>query len=136
MKRVSPAKKPAAKPSGAKTRTKPTTTKAVAKQPATARAATKPRPVLTPAPAAVRLPRRVIFIDVENTSSEVTLLRVLEHLKVDHRTQSTEVVAIGNWKSVGTKVARTLAGLGVQLLHSAPTPGVRDWSDLWIAVTA
>jgi len=81
-------------------------------------------------------PRRVIFIDVENTSSEATLLRVLEHLQVDRKRQPTEVIAIGNWKSVGTKVARTLASLGAQLMHSAPAPGVRDWSDLWIAVTA
>jgi hypothetical protein len=78
----------------------------------------------------------VIFIDVENTSSESTLLRVLEHLNVDRKAQPTEVIAIGNWKSVGTKVARTLASLGTQLVHSAPAPGVRDWSDLWIAVTA
>jgi len=44
--------------------------------------------------------------------------------------------ALGNWKSVGTRVARMLASLGAQLIHSAPAVGVRDWSDLWIAVAA
>jgi hypothetical protein len=33
-------------------------------------------------------------------------------------------------------VARMLASLGAQLMHSAPAVGVRDWSDLWIAVAA
>src|SRR5262249_43000173 len=31
---------------------------------------------------------------------------------------------------------RMLAALGAHLVHSAPAVGVRDWSDLWIAVAA
>jgi hypothetical protein len=140
MKRTSRTKKATAKPSPGKTksRTKTAKPKVVAKKPAATRAPKAARPtVAKTAPAiAARPAQRVIFIDVENTSSESTLLRVLEHLKVDRKAQPTEVIAIGNWKSVGTKVARTLASLGAQLVHSAPAPGVRDWSDLWIAVTA
>jgi hypothetical protein len=79
---------------------------------------------------------RAIFIDVENTSSEAELLKVLDHLHIDRKAQPTQLYALGNWKSVGTRVARTLAGLGAQLIHSAPAVGVRDWSDLWIAVAA
>ncbi|HUI26795.1 MAG TPA: hypothetical protein VL403_11995 [Candidatus Kryptonia bacterium] len=88
------------------------------------------------ASAAPRRQRRAIFIDVENTSSEVDLLRVIEELQIDRATQPTEVTAAGNWKSVGQRLARRLAGLGAQLVHSAPAIGVRDWSDLWIAVAA
>jgi hypothetical protein len=84
----------------------------------------------------VKLPRRAVFIDVENTSSESDLLKVLEHLKIDRTAQHTELTAAGNWRSVGARVARMLAGLGAHLVHSAPAPGVRDWSDLWIAVAA
>jgi hypothetical protein len=80
--------------------------------------------------------RRAVFIDVENTSSEEDLTRVLDHLQLDRRAQPTELWALGNWKSVGVRVARMLAGLGAQLMHSAPSPGVRDWSDLRIAVAA
>ena len=138
MERRPRTKKPAAaKRPGTKKPAKTTKTKVVAKKPKAGRA-TKTAPPTTPrAPATPGHPtRRVIFIDVENTSSENSLLRVLDHLAVDRTMQPTEVIAIGNWKSVGTKVARTLASLGAQLVHSAPAPGVRDWSDLWIAVTA
>jgi hypothetical protein len=138
MKRRPRTKKPAAaKRPGTKAAAKTTKTKAVAKKPIAARATKTVRTTTPRAPATpVHPARRVIFIDVENTSSENTLLRVLDHLAVDRTVQPTEVIAIGNWKSVGTKVARTLASLGAQLVHSAPAPGVRDWSDLWIAVTA
>jgi hypothetical protein len=98
------------------------------------RPATEPPPPLVPTAPAVA--RRGVFIDVENTSSEDDLLRVLDHLKIDRKTQPTELYALGNWKSVGIRVARMLAGLGAQLIHSAPAPGVRDWSDLHIAVAA
>jgi len=80
--------------------------------------------------------RRAVFIDVENTSSEDTLMEVIESLKIDRATQPTELTAVGNWRAVGQRMARTLAGLGAQLMHSAPALGVRDWSDLWIAVAA
>lgn len=83
-----------------------------------------------------RVPRRAVFVDVENTSSEANLQRVLEHLKIDRTAQPTELTAVGNWRSVGARVARMLAGLGAHLVHSAPAVGVRDWSDLWIAVAA
>jgi hypothetical protein len=85
---------------------------------------------------AARAPRRAIFIDVENTSSEESLTEVLEGLKIDHATQATELTAVGNWRAVGQRLGRHLASLGAQLVHSAPATGVRDWSDLWIAVAA
>jgi hypothetical protein len=124
------AKAPSAqKPS---TKKKPTTTPKSKTTAAKRPAASKRRsPSARPAAAPV-LPRRAIFVDVENTSSEADLLKVLDHLQVDR----TEIFALGNWKSVGTRVARTLASLGAQLMHSAPAVGVRDWSDLWIAVAA
>jgi hypothetical protein len=82
------------------------------------------------------LPRRAIFIDVENTSSEEALLEVIESLAIDHRKRRVELAAVGNWRVVGQHVGRHLAALGAQLVHSAPAKGVRDWSDLWIAVAA
>ena len=119
------------------TRTKKPTATVKSKSPTAKRTAAQksPRPVkkaaVTPSPV-----RRAIFVDVENTSSESDLLKVLDHLQVDRKAQRTELYALGNWKSVGTRVARTLASLGAQLMHSAPAVGVRDWSDLWIAVAA
>ncbi len=89
-----------------------------------------------PLPVPTRVLRRAIFIDVENTSSETTLARVLEHLKIDRTAQPTDLTAMGNWKAVGVKLARMLAGAGAHLVHSAPAGGVRDWSDLSIAVAA
>ena len=88
-----------------------------------------------PPPAAWR-PRRVVFIDVENTSSEASLSGVLDELDLGGLGTSTEVVAIGNWRVIGQGLARSLAARGVQLVHSAPAARVRDWSDLWIAVQA
>ena len=85
---------------------------------------------------ATRGPRRAIFIDVENTSSEESLTEVLDGLKIDRAAQPTELTAVGNWRAVGQRLGRHLASLGAQLAHSAPATGVRDWSDLWIAVAA
>jgi hypothetical protein len=79
-------------------------------------------------------PRHAVFIDVENTSSEGDLSRVLEDLRIDRHT--TDVTAVGNWRVVGQQIGRMLAQRGAHLLHSAPAPRVPDWSDLWIAVTA
>lgn len=79
-------------------------------------------------------PRRAVFVDVENTSSENDLLRVLDELAIDRAV--TELTAVGNWRVVGHQLARTLAERGAQLVHSAPAPRVKDWSDLWIAVCA
>lgn len=81
-------------------------------------------------------PRRAIFIDVENASSEIDLVRVLESLHIDYTAQPTELTAVGNWRTAAQKVARRLASLGARLVHSAPVTGVRDWSDLWIATAA
>ena len=36
-----------------------------------------------------------VFIDVENTSGEADLLKVLEHLKIDRTAQPTEITAVG-----------------------------------------
>ena len=129
-KKVAP-KKVAAKKVAAK---KVTPKKVAAKKAASAKAPAKSKRA-TRAPAA-KTPRRAIFIDVENTSNEAELISVIEELKIDRAARPTEVMAVGNWRSVGQGAARTLAKLGAQLVHSAPTTGVRDWSDLWIAVTA
>jgi hypothetical protein len=88
------------------------------------------------APATSGAPRRAVFIDVENTSSEADLLHALESLAIDRSAHSTEVTAVGNWRVVGQRMGRKLAELGAHLVHSAPALGVRDWSDLWIAVAA
>jgi len=119
-----------------KTRVKSTT--AAKKPPARTRAAAprtrgpaKKRP---PAAAPVVGPRRAVFIDVENTSSDAALSRVLDDLKIDLMGGATEVVAIGNWRVVGQQLGRSLARRGAHLLHSAPAMRVPDWSDLWIAV--
>jgi hypothetical protein len=90
------------------------------------------KPTLAPP----RRPTRAIFVDVENTSNENTLLPVLASLNIDFGAQPTEVRAIGNWKSVGQRLGYRLAGMGAKLVHSAPVSGVKDWSDLWIAVAA
>lgn len=81
-------------------------------------------------------PRRAVFIDVENTSSESELGRVLDELKIDLSSGTTEVTAIGNWRVVGQQLGRSLAQRGAHLVHSAPATRVPDWSDLWIAVHA
>jgi hypothetical protein len=83
-----------------------------------------------------RGPRRAVFIDVENTSSEAELTGVLDQLGIERANGTTEITAIGNWRVVGQGLGRALAARGAQLLHSAPATRVPDWSDLWIAVTA
>jgi hypothetical protein len=80
--------------------------------------------------------RRAIFLDVENTSRPQHLTHVIDHLAVDRHLWRTELVAVANWKVVGQDSARLLAKAGAHLVHSAPSTGVRDWSDLRIAVTA
>lgn len=83
-----------------------------------------------------RIPRRAVFVDVENTSSEEDLFEVIEALHIDRAAQPTEVTAVGNWRAIGQRLARRLAGMGAQLVHTAPNATVKDWSDLWIAVAA
>jgi hypothetical protein len=80
--------------------------------------------------------RRAIFFDVENTSRPEHLSRVLDHLAVDWSVWRTDLVAVGNWKVIGRDTARLLARRGAHLIHSAPSVGVSDWSDLRIGVAA
>jgi hypothetical protein len=80
--------------------------------------------------------RRAIFLDVENTSRAQHLADVIDHLGVDPWDRRTELVAVANWRVVGHEAARLLAARGAHLVHSAPSTGVRDWSDLRIAVAA
>jgi hypothetical protein len=80
--------------------------------------------------------RRAIFFDVENTSRVQHIARVIDHLAVDRLGRRTDFIAVGNWRVIGHDTARLLAGHGAQLLHSAPSVGVKDWSDLRIAVAA
>src|SRR5262245_35848584 len=80
--------------------------------------------------------RHAIFFDVENTSNPAHIERVVGRLAIDHVGQSTEFFAVGNWRVIGHETGRVLARFGAQLLHSAPSTGVRDWSDLRIAVSA
>ena len=61
---------------------------------------------------------------------------MIDHLAIDRRDSTTELVAVANWKVVSYDAARLLARLGAHLVHSAPSTGVRDWSDLRIAVSA
>jgi hypothetical protein len=51
-------------------------------------------------------------------------------------TRATDLVAVGNWRVINHETARMLAERGAHLVHSAPSVGVRAWSDLRIAVTA
>lgn len=80
--------------------------------------------------------RRAIFFDVENTSRAEHIARVIDHLAVDRMGRRTEFVAVGNWRVIGHDTARLLSHHGAHLVHSAPSTGVRDWSDLRIAVSA
>jgi hypothetical protein len=89
-----------------------------------------------PAPRPVPTTRRAIFFDVENTSRPEHIARVIEHLAVDRLGRLTDLIAVGNWRVASQDSARLLARHGAQLVHSAPSTGVRDWSDLRIAVSA
>src|SRR5262250_212742 len=80
--------------------------------------------------------RRAIFFDVENTSRAQHIARMLDHLRIDRRGYRTDFIAVGNWRVIGHDTARLLAQHGAHLVHSAPSVGVRDWSDLRIAVAA
>ena len=81
--------------------------------------------------------RRGIFFDVENTSRAADISRVLQHLDARlGRAGRPSSSAVGNWRVIGHDTARLLAQHGAALVHSAPSVGVRDWSDLRIAVSA
>ena len=113
-----------------------------APEPAPALPVIAPEPVFAarvPPPAPDRLrpaTRHAIFFDVENTSNPAHIERVVGRLAIDHVGRSTEFFAVGNWRVIGHETGRVLARFGAQLLHSAPSTGVRDWSDLRIAVSA
>src|SRR5262245_39880989 len=76
--------------------------------------------------------RRAIFFDVENSSRVEHAAHMLQHLRLDRAAQGTELVAVGNWRVINHDTARLLARYGAHLVHSAPSVGVRDWSDLRI----
>jgi hypothetical protein len=101
-----------------------------------AKTAKSTRAAATTVATAIVPARRAVFIDVENTSSESELVRVLDELKIDLTSGATDVTAIGNWRVVGQQLGRSLAQRGAHLVHSAPATRVPDWSDLWIAVQA
>jgi len=105
-----------------------------AEAPERAFAARRPRPAPEPPPPPAN--RHAIFFDVENTSNPGRIGRVLDRLTIDRRDRRTEFFAVGNWRVIGPETARLLARHGAQLVHSAPSAGVRDWSDLRIAVSA
>ncbi len=92
--------------------------------------------VMPPLPRPAPATRRAIFFDVENTSRAEHIARVLSHLAIDWTGCASEVIAVGNWRVIGHETARLLARHGAHLVHSAPSVGVRDWSDLRIAVGA
>jgi hypothetical protein len=80
--------------------------------------------------------RRAVFFDVENSSHAPYIERMVQRLGIDRARNRTDFVAVGNWRVIGQDTARMLARHGAQLVHSAPSVGVRDWSDLRIAVSA
>jgi hypothetical protein len=80
--------------------------------------------------------RRAVFFDVENSSKAEHVARVLAYLRIDRAARLTDIIAVGNWRVIGHDTARLLAKQGANLVHSAPSVGVRDWSDLRIAVAA
>ncbi|HEX9748387.1 MAG TPA: hypothetical protein VGB86_08295, partial [Methylomirabilota bacterium] len=81
------------------------------------------RPAAPPTP----LPtgRRAIFVDVENSSRADHIGRVLDHLAIDRADRRVDLIAVGNWRVIGADSARLLARRGAQLVHSAPSTGVR-----------
>ncbi|MBI3272238.1 MAG: hypothetical protein HYZ53_24825 [Planctomycetes bacterium] len=92
----------------------------------------EPPPPPRPLPSA----RRIVFFDVENASRAEHIAAVFAQLALDWGGTATELVAVGNWRVIGSDTARLLASKGAHLVHSAPAAGVRDWSDLRIAVSA
>jgi hypothetical protein len=93
--------------------------------------------VRPPAPAPpLPASRRAIFVDVENSSRADHVSRVLDHLAIDRQERRVDLIAVGNWRVIGADSARLLARRGAHLVHSAPSTGVKDWSDLRIAVSA
>ena len=90
----------------------------------------------TPPPVPLPTGRRAIFVDVENSSRADHIGRVLDHLAINRADRRVDLIAVGNWRVIGADSARLLARRGAHLVHSAPSTGVKDWSDLRIAVSA
>jgi hypothetical protein len=80
-------------------------------------------------------PRRAVFFDVENGSRSEQIASLLRALGLPD-VGNTQVFAMGNWRVIGLETARLLAHAGATLIHTAPKGGVKDWSDLRIAVEA
>ena len=78
----------------------------------------------------------MVIFDVENSSRVEYITRLLEHLGLTALDGRTDILAVGNWTVVAQETARVLARHGARLLHSAPRPGVKDWSDMRIAANA
>ena len=82
-------------------------------------------------------PRRAIFIDVENTSSEDDLLRGARGVEASTAARNppssprsaTGAPSASAWPPPRSASARSSC-------TARPATGVRDWSDLWIAVAA
>ncbi len=104
-----------------------------APEPAFAARRPPPGPPPPPPPPA---PRRVVFLDIENTARPEHMARVIEYLVPGRIGPEIQLVAVGNWRVIGQEMGRLLAARGAQLVHSAPSVGVRDWTDLRIAVSA
>lgn len=79
--------------------------------------------------------RRAVFFDVENASRVGHITAILAALHLPDGGHA-RVFAIGNWRVVSQETAHVLAHAGATLIHSAPDFGVKDWSDLRIAVEA
>jgi hypothetical protein len=88
------------------------------------------------AESSVSAPHRAVFVDVENSSRPDHVAAMLDHLDVGRPGRELALFAVGNWRVVGHETARLLAERGAVLVHSAPAFGVKDWSDLRIAVDA
>jgi hypothetical protein len=80
--------------------------------------------------------RRAVFIDVENSSRADYIAAILAHLDLGELGPHVQLVAVGNWRVVGNEAAQMLSRRGAILVHSAPAFGVKDWTDLRIAVAA
>jgi len=74
-----------------------------------------------------------VFFDVENSNRLEHAQRMLSYLGLDRPGSTARIVAIGNWRVVSQQTARLFARHGAELVHSAPSAGVKDWSDMRIA---
>ena len=80
--------------------------------------------------------RRAVYIDVENSSRADYIAAILGHLDLGELGPQARLFAVGNWRVVANDAAQMLSRRGAILVHSAPAFGVKDWTDLRIAVAA